>query len=139
MENKMNICLVCKAIPFDALPSEEEPALPHLNSLKDLESSAKTCCLCLLLLKAAGELCMILKNDRDGNANRDASRGGWKVFHAKEHISGKYISFITHEGHYQPGGNVVAGSISYSNDPPYLSPQEMFPEGDKIRPWVFGN
>lgn len=136
----MNICLVCKAIPFDALPSEEEPALPHLNSLKDLEASAKTCSLCLLLLKAAGEICMTIKNKRDGHL--EADRGGW-VVHSKGLIAGKEISFIGYEGLYVAGGNTVAGTISYNKDPLYLSPQEMFPEGDEkvnnIRPWVFGN
>src|SRR5947207_14337710 len=82
----MNICAVCKTIPFSTLPAEEQPALPHHKSLKDLESSAKTCCLCLLLLRAAGELSMILKNDRDDNGEDSQ---GWLAHGNQRLPSGK--------------------------------------------------
>ena len=122
----MNICAVCKTIPFTTLPIEEEPALPHQKSLKDLESSAKTCRLCLLLLRAAGELSMIL----NGSA---ANRGGFASYDGN--------GFTHHLGRHVPGGGATTGR-SYES-PPYMSPLEMFPESDeeasKVRPWIYGN
>jgi hypothetical protein len=122
----MNICAVCKTIPFTTLPLEEEPALPHHKSLNDLESSAKTCRLCLLLLRAAGELSMIL----NGSA---INRGGFADY---------YGNGITHYlGRQGLGGSATTGQ-SYKS-PPYMSPLEMFPDGDgeasEVLPWIFGN
>lgn len=52
----LSICNVCRSIPFDQLPSEDEAAYPHQPSIVVLEESAKTCPLCALLLRSVREL-----------------------------------------------------------------------------------
>ena len=49
-----DICKVCQTIPFNWLPSEHGPALPHHN-WADLNASASNCQLCRIILWAVRE------------------------------------------------------------------------------------
>lgn len=131
----MENCSSCKEIPFHNLPSEDEPAFPHQPSLAALESSAKTCHLCKLILLAAGELTLILKNERDGNA--DANPGGWAEYMSTKSPSGHLVTYKTDGGWNMPSGGMVSGT-DYQG-PTYMSPRELFPDDRKIRPWLFGS
>src|SRR2546421_521118 len=97
----MNICVVCRAIPFDRLPSEDEEALPHYSSLRELETSANTCSLCDLILLAAGEFALIRKNEKSGNSN--ANPGGWTTLTSLKSASGKLVSYSIVGGNRIPG------------------------------------
>ena len=50
------ICGLCQNIPWDRLPSEEEPALSHSPSLDALNLSAQSCALCSMLSLALVDL-----------------------------------------------------------------------------------
>lgn len=125
----MELCKVCKEIPFDILPSEEQPAVPYHKRLGELEDSAKKCNFCLLILYAAGELSMILKNIRDENSN--ANPGVWVTLTPKHTLpSGCEVSFTVIEGYKMAGGWTIA--LDYKG-PIYLNPREMFLDGRNIR------
>ncbi|KAK3635207.1 hypothetical protein LTR56_014816 [Elasticomyces elasticus] len=49
----MSLCVYCHAIPYHALPSEDEDGLTHHTDLPALVRSSATCKLCELLLQAA--------------------------------------------------------------------------------------
>src|SRR6187402_811650 len=71
----MDICNVCRSISFSTLPSEEESAIPHHETFQSLELSSQKCHLCCLILCAAGEICKILQNIKEGKSPENP--GGW--------------------------------------------------------------
>jgi hypothetical protein len=46
---------LCTTIPFEQLPSEEDPGYPHQPSLDAFVASATKCYLCRLILDAVNE------------------------------------------------------------------------------------
>ena len=62
----MDLCEICRTIPFDTLPSEEEPGVPHQPTLAALEASAASCVLCDLIFEAAGEVGQLIKGANPG-------------------------------------------------------------------------
>ncbi|KAL5326255.1 hypothetical protein ACEPPN_007393 [Leptodophora sp. 'Broadleaf-Isolate-01'] len=133
----MDVCSVCRNIPFESLPSEDEPAIPHYESLEALTESAKKCYLCSLILGMAGQLCQIQQNIKEGK-HRD-NPGGWISITAGDMLpSGKPVMCSSVEGNISVGGGLMAGPGGYKG-PIYFSPCKMFPRGSKVRPWLFGN
>jgi hypothetical protein len=64
----MPICKTCLETPFYELPSEEEAAYPHHQSVGDLEASARECPLCDLILQSMRELIeTIAGEEHDGH------------------------------------------------------------------------
>lgn len=65
----MPICETCLKTPFPGLPSEEEAAHPHHQSIDDLEASATECPLCRLILESLRQLIETRANEEyDGHA-----------------------------------------------------------------------
>lgn len=142
----MNICTVCQTIPFDQLPSEEQLALPHHDSLQSLITSAAeeggNCSLCLLIALAVGDLCATLKHERDGN--RDALPENAICFMRGVTLpSGKSPMLKAEMGKYNAPGHGISctGDGPAYRGPMYFSPLEMFPAEryPGLRPWIFGN
>ena len=132
-------CALCRAIPFDRLPTEEQPALPHHSSLQALVvSGAQGCPLCVLIVLAVGDICAAIKNARDGN--KDASPGGWIAYSSATLPSGKSCQLTTEGGNYLKGSSSIGGSdgVDY-NGPMYYNPLELFKPDAALRPWLFGN
>ncbi|KAK5652946.1 hypothetical protein OQA88_9425 [Cercophora sp. LCS_1] len=133
------ICSVCKAIPFESLPNEEETAIPHRASLRELDAFSKGCELCLMLLLAVGDTCAAIKYKRDGN--RDALPGGMASGMLMTFPSGKQVMTTSHPGNYMSGSNMYSPDGPNYNGPMWFDPLELFPggEADGLRPWLFGN
>jgi hypothetical protein len=134
---KMATCKVCKGIPFDTLPSEEENAFPHHSSLKALEKSAKKCPLCNLILWAG---CCSLK----------PLGGGVTYGPGIKLPSGKTVMFLSIESNYTDfGTHGTEKGACLTNDfskpqPNFLEPRLESPENfphdlKRVRPWLFGN
>ena len=93
-----------------------------------------------------GDLCMAIKNDREGN--KSEGPGGWITHTPKVGLpSGKMRTLKIENGNFIPGASgaiqpIVSDGPNY-NGPMYFNPLEMFPERDNskqsLRPWLFGN
>jgi len=133
------ICAVCQAIPFESLPSEEQTAIPHHATLRELVASQiKGCALCLMILLAVGDTCAAVKHERDGN--NDNLPGGAVSFTYVTLPSGKQRMEHVQRGNYMSRGLRAGGGADY-NGPMYFDPLQLFPgvEADRLRPWLFGN
>jgi hypothetical protein len=137
----MNICEICKSIPIDKLPSEEEPGFPHQPDLDSLEESAQECCLCRVIFLAASELAAIINNEHTG---KDANAGG-QVQHSTapskpgDSASAKF-QYVTNFGyHSNDDDGIYGGGPPGYTGPVRLNPREIFPANDNIRPWLFGS
>jgi hypothetical protein len=71
----MDLCDICKAIPYDRLPSEENPGYPHQPSLDALTASATKCQLCKFILEAVDDLKKLIEDEKNGKP-----RNGWILF-----------------------------------------------------------
>ncbi|KAK4107581.1 HET-domain-containing protein [Canariomyces notabilis] len=137
---KPEICSVCLAIPFESLPSEEETAIPHHGSLRELvASSSQGCGLCWMILLAIGDTCAAVKHERHGN--RAMLPGGIVSYTRFTLPSGKECMAQSQYGNYMGGGNARADDGAHYRGPMYIDPLELFPgeEADRHRPWLFGN
>ncbi len=80
----MPICKTCLETPFDALPSEEEAAYPHHQSVDDLKASATECHLCGLILQSMIELIETIKAEEHDVVGTQALQMA-KALSSKEH------------------------------------------------------
>lgn len=71
-ETATRLCDLCLRTPWYGLPAEDRPHRPHHKSLGELETSAKTCAMCKLVLAAALSHDDYLGGLRDG-------RGFWTL------------------------------------------------------------
>lgn len=72
LEMARRLCDLCLRTPWYDLPAEDRPHRPHHKSLGELETSAKTCAMCKLVLAAALSHDDYLGGLRDG-------RGFWTL------------------------------------------------------------
>lgn len=137
----MNICEICKGIPIDKLPSEEEPGFPHQPDLDSLEESALHCSLCRVIYLAASELTAIINNERTGKRANAGGQVECSTARSKpgESAPAKFL-YITNFGyHSNDDDGIYGGGPPEYTGPVYLNPRELFPANDNIRPWLFGS
>jgi hypothetical protein len=131
----MNICDICRAIPFHELPSEDEPGLPHQSSFQDLKVSADDCALCSLILTAANQ-----SREHINDMYTESEIGEWQEFNStgRELPSGRSVSVVTILGAWVHGGAVgvarTKGARSTQNKPGF-----PFKDDNSVRPWLYGN
>jgi len=132
----MSLCEVCKSIEFERLPSEDEAGVPHQPDLDSLEESSENCCLCRVIFRIASELSTIICNQRTGND--DQNPGGEVHISSIPGRSGMYLTHFGNHGSDEVGFYTTGGSRGYAG-PEYTHPRKVFPGGNNIRPWLFGN
>lgn len=137
----MDLCNICKAIKFDQLPSEEEPAIPHQPNLELLQESMPDCPICRVIFLAVGELSTIIHNERAGNGENAGGHVDFQTPIGKQPGQSvkQNLTYVTYYGYYDPDddGTYVEGPTGYTG-PKYTDPCEVFPDSN-IRPWLFGN
>ncbi|AEO66911.1 uncharacterized protein THITE_2128899 [Thermothielavioides terrestris NRRL 8126] len=126
------LCKCCQGIPFDSLPFESEPGIPHQHSLAALRDSASSCPLCHLILRAVN---LTRKKIERGRKNRLNEIGGIRAFHPDGEVS--YI------GMYNPGTCISSFPEQGRDDEEESQSSEANPTGfaddRSVRPWLFGN
>jgi len=128
---EMALCQYCKAIPYHALPSEDEPGLPHQPTLPALVRSAQTCKLCELLLQCAYTTRSKIRQERCGGNDVPT---GWTV--TESSANGNVI--VTELGQYNPGTEF----FTPGHDASYRGlglPGCAFVNSEKMKPWLYGS
>ncbi|EHK25914.1 uncharacterized protein TRIVIDRAFT_79618 [Trichoderma virens Gv29-8] len=150
-----SICATCKSIPFDRLPSEEEPAYPHHESLANLEASARRCRLCQLLHHSIKDLQACIDDETsEGVFAADAAVSAAAEENNYERAS---VCFLQDTQRWQSlrvfadgkleatdlgkrlmenPGTLELAKYGISTAPPT---KEASPAHDKARPWLYGN
>lgn len=159
MLSSRNLCDVCLKVPWYDLPSEELPGYPHQTSRQALETSAKTCRACKLVLGAARSNYRFSRNTR-------YSKGFWRELSSLKYVEDFAVRDVTiskelgscapttdtTSGRQNRGAVVIAptGCIDASGehlleeetsteDTIWLESMEILSSTAPIKVWLYGN
>jgi hypothetical protein len=133
-----DICDLCNSIPFEQLPSEEDPGYPHQPSLAALEISAAKCLLCKMILEAVDEVRRSIHNEMRG-----IKESRYVMTYPKDKRTGVrrtvYLGqAVPHRIFGDPEVGQMSEDICSRLLLERLSQHAKYP-GDVLRPWLFGN
>jgi hypothetical protein len=137
----VNICDLCHSIPFEQLPSEEDPGYPHQPSLDALQASAEKCQLCKMILAAVDEVQKSLDNERRGvKEDRFFIAAPEKDSSGAHQITNFGLTTPSLDNRVQPRSDEAQiPNEMYTRLQAELLSQQTRYVGDVLRPWLFGS
>jgi len=134
----LDICDLCNSIPFEQLPSEEDPGYPHQPSLAALEISAAKCLLCKMILEAVDEVRKSIDSEM-----RKVQESRYIMTYPKDKRTG--VRRTVYLGEAVPRNTFGTPEVRQRSEDIWphlllerLSQHAKYP-GDVLRPWLFGN
>ena len=122
------LCSHCKAIPWDRLPSEEEPGYGHKPSLDALRQSAQSCSLCSFLLRATEDMKRIAPPEE---GQRISSRSFIPL-----RFGDIRVEEVRYGRTFSACDDVDGSTADFYKVPPYFN--RDYPRGP-LRPFLFGS
>lgn len=131
-----SLCMICRNINFQTLPSEVEPGTPHQPSLAALKVSARTCTLCAMILQAA----MTIRDDVNAEFNGQP-KSAWIGYNPTiDKPDGKKLQIRMIQGRYSPGTHMGTGPRPGEPEQERnFVKQFPFESDDVLKPWLFGS